>query len=156
LVLTSFSKVGFDGPTVERRIVNITLEQAERVIEAAKGKANDVGAPMTIAVVDTGGNLVSLERMDNAILASLDIAIGKAYTAVAMKMSTADLAPVVQPGQPLYNLEIANQPRTLVAFGGGIPLQANGEVVGAVGVSGGTPDQDQEVAEATQGVAERT
>src|SRR5215212_3731842 len=147
--------MGPEGPTVERRIVNITLEQAERVIEAAKAKASDIEVPMTIAVVDMGGNLISLERMDNAILASLDIAIGKAYTAVAMKMSTADLAPVVQPGQPLYNLEIANQPRTLVAFGGGIPLQANGEVVGGVGVSGGMPDQDQEVVEATQGVVER-
>jgi uncharacterized protein GlcG (DUF336 family) len=148
--------MGPEGPTVERRIVNITLEQAERVIEAAKAKANDIGVPMTIAVVDTGGNLISLKRMDDAILASLDIAIGKAYTAVAMRMSTADLAAVVQPGEALYNLEIANQPRTLVAFGGGVPLQANGEIVGGVGVSGGTPDQDQEVAEASQGAVERT
>jgi uncharacterized protein GlcG (DUF336 family) len=148
--------MGPEGPTVERRIVNITLEQAERVIEAAKAKANDIGVPMTIAVVDTGGNLISLERMDDAILASLDIAIGKTYTAVAMRMSTADLAAVVQPGEALYNLEIANQPRTLVAFGGGVPLQANGEIVGGVGVSGGTPDQDQEVAEASQGAVERT
>jgi hypothetical protein len=100
--------MGPEGPTVERRIVNITLEQAERVIEAAKAKANDIGVPMTIAVVDTGGNLISLKRMDDAILASLDIAIGKAYTAVAMRMSTADLAAVVQPGEALYNLEIAN------------------------------------------------
>ncbi len=132
--------------------MNITLEQAERVIEAARQKAKDIEVPMTIAVVDTGGNLVALARMDDAILASLDIAIGKAYTAVAMRMSTADLAPVVQPGQPLYNIEVANQPRTLVTFGGGIPLQVNDEVVGGVGVSGGTPDQDQEVAEATRAV----
>ena len=130
--------------------MNISLEQAEQAIEAAKRRANEIGVPMTIAVVDTGGNLVALARMDGAILASLDIAIGKAYTAVAMKMSTADLASVVQPGQPLYNLEVANQPRTLVTFGGGIPLQVNDEVVGGVGVSGGTPDQDQEVAEATR------
>ena len=130
--------------------MNISLEQAEQAIEAAKRRANEIGVPMTIAVVDMGGNLVALARMDGAILASLDIAIGKAYTAVAMKMSTADLAPMVQPGQPLYNLEVANQPRTLVTFGGGIPLQVNDEVVGGVGVSGGTPDQDQEVAEATR------
>ncbi len=130
--------------------MNISLEQAEQAIEAAKRKANEIGVPMTIAVVDMGGNLVALARMDGALLASLDIAIGKAYTAVAMKMSTADLAAVVQPGQPLYNIEVANQPRTLVTFGGGIPLQVNDEVVGGVGVSGGMPDQDQEVAEATR------
>jgi len=133
--------------------MNITLEQAEQVIDAAKQKANEIDVPMTIAVVDTGGNLVVLARQNNALLASLDIAIGKAYTAVAMRMSTADLAPLVQPGQLLYHLEIANQPRTLVAFGGGLPLQVNGEIVGGVGVSGGIPDQDHQVAEAAREVS---
>lgn len=135
--------------------MNLSLEQAEQAVEAAKVKANEIGVPMTIAVVDTGGNLVALTRMDGAILASLDIAIGKAYTATAMKMSTADLASAVQPGQPLYGLETANQPRPLVTFGGGVPLQINGEVAGGVGVSGGMPDQDQRVAEAAQEVSHR-
>lgn len=135
--------------------MNLLLEQAEQAVEAAKAKANEIGVPMTVAVVDTGGNLVALARMDGALLASLDIAIGKAYTATAMKMSTADLSSAVQPGQPLYGLEIANQPRPLVTFGGGVPLQVNGEVVGGVGVSGGMPDQDQEVAEAAQEVSQR-
>lgn len=134
--------------------MSVSLGQAEQLIEAAKNKANEIDVPMTIAVIDAGGNLVALSRMDNAILASLDIAVGKAYTATAMKMSTADLASAVQPGQPLYGLEIANQPRPLVAIGGGVPLQIDGEIVGGVGVSGGMPDQDQTVAEATQGVAE--
>lgn len=133
--------------------MSVSLEQAEQLIEAAKNKANEINVPMTIAVVDAGGNLVALSRMDNAILASLDIAVGKAYTATAMKMNTADLTSAVQPGQPLYGLEIANQPRPLVAIGGGVPLQIDGEIVGGVGVSGGMPDQDQTVAEATQGVA---
>jgi uncharacterized protein GlcG (DUF336 family) len=134
--------------------MSVSLEQGEQLIEAAKNKANEIDVPMTIAVVDAGGNLVALSRMDNAILASLDIAVGKAYTATAMKMSTADLASAVQPGQPMYGLEIANQPRSLVAIAGGIPLQIDGEIVGGVGVSGGMPDQDKTVAEATQGAAE--
>jgi cob(I)alamin adenosyltransferase len=97
--------------------MSISLEQAEQIIEAAKAKANEIEVPMTIAVVDAGGNLVALARMDTALLASLDIATGKAYTACAMKMSTADLASAVQPGQPLYGLETSNQPRPLVTFG---------------------------------------
>lgn len=135
--------------------MSISLEQAEQIIEAAKAKANEIEVPMTIAVVDAGGNLVALARMDTALLASLDIATGKAYTACAMKMSTADLASAVQPGQPLYGLETSNQPRPLVTFGGGVPLQLNGEVVGGVGVSGGMPDQDQEVAEAAGEVRQK-
>lgn len=136
--------------------MNVSLEQAEQVIEAAKERAKEIGVPMTIAVVDTGGNLVALVKMDDALLASLDIAIGKAYTAAAMKMGTADLASAVQPGQPLYGLEVANQPRPLVTFGGGVPLQVDGKVVGGVGVSGGMPEQDQEVAEYAQKVPQET
>lgn len=130
--------------------MNVTLEQAEKAIQAAKQKAAEINVPMTIAVVDTGGNLVALSRQDNALLASLDIAIGKAYTAVAMKMSTADLNPLVQPGALLYHLETSNMPRTLVPFAGGLPIQANGEVIGGIGASGGAPDQDHEVAAAGQ------
>ena len=130
--------------------MNVSLIQAEQVIAAAKAKAAEIDVPMTIAIVDSGGNLVALSRMDNALLASLDIAIGKAYTAVAMKMSTGDLTDLVQPGQILYHLEIANQPRTLVTFAGGLPLSIDGNVIGGVGVSGGAPSQDGEVASAAQ------
>lgn len=132
--------------------MNIALSQAEQAIAAAKQKAQDIDVPMTIAVVDTGGNLVALSRMDNALLASLDIAVGKAYTAIAMKMSTGDLTELVQPGQILYHLEIANQPRTLVTFAGGLPVHSDGSVIGGIGVSGGAPHQDQEVASAAQAV----
>jgi cob(I)alamin adenosyltransferase len=128
--------------------MSITLEQAERIIAAGKRKANEMGIPMTIAVCDPGGNQVALGRMDNAILASLDYAIGKAYTAVAMKMNTADLVPYVQPGQPLYGLQVGHQPRPLVVLAGGLPLEVNGQLVGGVGVSGGLPDQDGQVAAA--------
>lgn len=130
--------------------MNITLEQAEKAIRAGKKQADAINVPMTIAVVDAGGNLVALARQDNTLLAGLDIAIGKAYTAVAMKMSTADLVPHVQPGAVLYNLEASNMPRTLVPIAGGLPIMVDGEVVGGIGASGGLPDQDQTVAEAAQ------
>jgi uncharacterized protein GlcG (DUF336 family) len=128
--------------------MEITLERSEAVVAACKAKANELGVPMTIAVVDTGGNLAFLARMDNTLLAGLDIAIGKAFTAVAMRMSTVSLAEYVQPGQALYGLPEAHSPRHLVPFGGGIPLSSNGELIGGVGVAGGSPEQDNEVAQA--------
>lgn len=102
---------------------------------------------MNIAVVDEGNNLVAFARMDGAWLGRIDIAQGKAYTARAFDMPTRDLAPLCQPGQPLFGIHTSNQGR-LVIFPGGVPLQAGGAVVGAVGVSGGTVEQDQEVAQA--------
>jgi uncharacterized protein GlcG (DUF336 family) len=102
---------------------------------------------MNIAVVDDGNNLVAFERMDGAWLGSIDIAQGKAYTARAFNMSTKDLAPLCQSGQPLFGIHASNDGR-LVIFPGGIPLQKDGEVVGAIGVSGGAVEQDHVVAEA--------
>jgi uncharacterized protein GlcG (DUF336 family) len=102
---------------------------------------------MDIAVVDEGNNLVAFQRMDGAWLGSIDIAHGKAYTARAFNMPTKDLAPLCQPGQPLFGLQASNDGR-LIIFAGGIPLERDGEVVGAIGVSGGSVEQDQEVAEA--------
>lgn len=134
--------------------MSITLDQAEQIITAGKRKASEMGIPMTIAVCDPGGNLVALSRMDNAILASLDYAIGKAYTAIAMNMNTADLTPYVQPGQFLYGLQVGHQPRPLVIFAGGLPLKMNGQLVGGVGVSGGLPDQDGQVAAAAAAMEE--
>lgn len=125
----------------------LTLQDAQAVIEAARNKAQDIGVPMNIAVVDAGTNLTAFARMDGAWLGSIDIAQGKAYTARAFDMSTQQLAPLCQPEQPLFGIHVTNQGR-LVIFPGGIPLQANGTIVGAVGVSGGTVDQDQQVAEA--------
>jgi uncharacterized protein GlcG (DUF336 family) len=123
----------------------INLEAALEIINRAKSKAKEIGVPMNIAVVDEGGNLVAFERMDGAWLGSIDIAQGKAYTARAFNMSTKELSEYAQPGGPLFGIHASNQGR-LIIFAGGIPLKIDGLVVGAVGVSGGTIDQDQEVA----------
>ena len=125
----------------------VTLAAARRAIAAAETKAMEIGVPMNVAVVDEGGNLVAFARMDGAWLGSTDIAQNKAYTARAFDMPTKDLAPLAQPGQSLYGIEASNQGR-LIVFAGGIPLTWDGRIVGAIGVSGGTVEQDQEVAEA--------
>lgn len=125
----------------------ITLEEARRVLSAAEEKAREIGQPMNIAVVDKGRDLKAFARMEDAWLGSIDIAINKAFTSASFLMPTQDLAEMTQPGQPLYGLETTNNGR-VVNFAGGILLTRDGEVVGAVGVSGGTVDQDQEVAEA--------
>jgi uncharacterized protein GlcG (DUF336 family) len=126
---------------------SITLQNAQQVLEAAQRKAREIGVPMNIAVVDRGNNLMAFARMEGAWLGSIDISQGKAYTARAFDMPTKDLAPLCQPGQPLFGIQASNQGH-LVIFPGGIPLKENGTVVGAVGVSGGSVDQDQEVAAA--------
>jgi uncharacterized protein GlcG (DUF336 family) len=125
----------------------VTLGAAQPVLEAAQAKATEIGVPMNIAVVDDGGNLVAFARMDDAWLGSIDIAQNKAYTARAFDMPTRDLAPLARPDGPLYGIEASNGGR-LIVFAGGIPLVADGRVVGAIGVSGGTVEQDQQVAEA--------
>jgi uncharacterized protein GlcG (DUF336 family) len=125
----------------------VTLDAAQTVIAAARQQAQQIGVPMNIAVVDEGNNLVAFARMDGAWLGSIDIAQGKAYTARAFDMGTDALAPLSQPGQPLFGITASNQGR-LIVFPGGVPLKAGGTVVGAVGVSGGAVDQDQQVAEA--------
>jgi uncharacterized protein GlcG (DUF336 family) len=126
---------------------SITLEEARRVMAAAEQKAQEIGQPMDIAVVDAGGNLKAHVRMDGAFIGSIDISINKAFTSIAFETQTKDLAPQTQSGQPLFGINTTNNGR-IVIFPGGIPLVRNGEVVGAIGVSTGTVEQDQEVAEA--------
>lgn len=126
---------------------SVTLEEAQRIIEAAQEKAREIGQPMNVAVVDNGRDLKAFARMEDAWLGSIDIAINKAFTSASFLMPTQDLAEMTQPGQPLYGLETTNGGR-VVNFAGGIPLQRGEDVAGAIGVSGGTVDQDQEVAEA--------
>jgi uncharacterized protein GlcG (DUF336 family) len=128
-------------------MAGISLEQARAVVDAAAKKADEIGVPMNVAVVDAGNNLTAFARQDGAWLGSIDIAQGKAYTARAFDMPTADLAPEAQPGKSLYGIEASNDGRIIV-FAGGIPIEDGDEVVGAIGVSGGTVDQDQECAEA--------
>ncbi|MDY6996413.1 MAG: heme-binding protein [Actinomycetota bacterium] len=124
----------------------LTLTQAQAVVEAAIAKAHEIGQPMNIAVVDDGGHLIAFARMDGAIKASIDISTRKATTSVLMNAPTAALTDLVQPGAELYGLEQLSG--GLVIFGGGIPLEIDGVVVGAIGVSAGSVTQDVAVAEA--------
>lgn len=127
--------------------MGLTLQQAQAAIQAAHEKALDMGVKMNIAVVDAGANLTAFIRMDNAWLGSIDIAIKKAKTARYFDMPTGDLGKLSQPGKPLYQIEVSNG--GLITFPGGIPIKdASGQVVGAIGVSGSTVDDDHAVAEA--------
>lgn len=128
-------------------MLGLSLEQARRVLDAAIAKAEELGSPSSIAVVDAGRELVAFARQDGALLASTEISQNKAYTARSLNMATKDVGPLTQPGQPLFGLETTHQ-RPLVSFGGGRPLAVGDEIVGAVGVAGGTVDQDDEVASA--------
>lgn len=125
----------------------ISSEDARRVIDAAAAKAAEIGQPMDIAVVDAGGNLKAHVRMDGANIGSIPISINKAYTAIAFQCETGDLQGATRPEGPIHGLSDAHGGR-LVVFPGGIPLVRDGKIMGAVGVSTGTIEQDQEVAEA--------
>ena len=127
--------------------MNITFEQAEKAIVAAKQKATAIDTKMNIAVVDAGADLVAFGRMDGAWLGSLDISIKKAKTARYFDMNTGSIGELSQPGQPLFNIEHSNN--GLITFPGGVPIKnANGEIIGAIGVSGSSVENDHTVAEA--------
>ena len=127
---------------------NITLDQAEAIVEACKAEAVAVGQPMNIAVVDDGGNLVAFSAMDDTKLIGENISQRKALTAVLFQMDTRDLVPLVQPGAALYGIESTSGGK-LVVFAGGVLLRdSGGRVAGGVGVSAGTVDEDHQVAEA--------
>jgi uncharacterized protein GlcG (DUF336 family) len=125
----------------------ITMETAQRTIEAGIVKAKQIGQPMNIAVVDVGANLTAFVCMDGAWLGSIDIAINKAFTAKAFDISTLELGRNSQPGDQFYGIHTSNHGRVMI-FAGGIPIKVHGQTVGAVGVSGGSGEQDQTVAEA--------
>jgi uncharacterized protein GlcG (DUF336 family) len=124
----------------------ITLSAATTIVDAAAAKAREIGQPMNIAVVDDGGHLVAFARMDGAIKASIDISIRKARTSILMNAPTSALMPLVQPGAELYGLEQLSG--GMVIFGGGILLTDGDLVIGAIGVSAGSVEQDVSVAEA--------
>ncbi|MDY8137894.1 heme-binding protein [Aquimarina sp. 2201CG5-10] len=126
--------------------MNITLEQAEKMISAAKSKSDVLNTKMNIAVVDAGANLVAFVRMDGAWLGSLDISIKKAKTARFFDMNTGVIGELSQPGGSLFNIEHSNN--GLITFPGGIPIKdAEGTIIGAIGVSGSTVENDHAVAE---------
>ncbi len=134
--------------------MTITLEKAHKVIAAGEAKAHEIGQPMNIAVVDAGTNLVAFIRMDNAWLGSIDIAMNKAFTAKAFDISTRELGQNSQPGDQFFGIHVSNHDRVMI-FAGGIPLKVDGKIVGAVGVSGGSGEQDQAVAEAAAAACDK-
>ena len=126
---------------------DITMDQAHKVITAALKKAEEIGTKMDIAVVDAGANLKAFIRMDDAWIGSIDIAIKKAKTARFFNMATGDIGKLSQPGGSLYNIEHSNN--GLITFPGGLPLKAqDGTIIGAIGVSGSSVENDHTVAEA--------
>lgn len=129
------------------KALGVTLEQARAVIHAGQQKASEIKVPMNIAVVDAGANLVAFERMEGAWIGSIDIAINKAFTSRAFDIETKTLGENSQSGDQFFGIHVSNHGRVMI-FAGGVPLKRGGEVVGAVGVSGGLGAQDQAVAEA--------
>lgn len=126
---------------------DITLEQAHNVIKAARAKAVEINTKMDIAVVDAEANLKAFVRMDDAWLGSIDISIKKAKTARYFNMPTGDIGSLSQPGGSLFNIEVSNG--GLITFPGGVPIKnSKGEIIGAIGVSGSSVEDDHTVAEA--------
>jgi uncharacterized protein GlcG (DUF336 family) len=123
------------------------LETSKRLAELVEEESRRINVPVTISVVDIHGNIVLKQRMQGAPLLSVEISERKAYTSALLRMRTAEMTPLVQPGQPLYTLTSVAGGR-YVALGGGVPLLAGKEVVAGVGVSGGTTEQDVSIVEA--------
>ena len=128
-------------------IESLTLRDAKRMLAAGEAKADALGIPYNIAVVDAGGHLLAFARQDRALIGCIDLAVNKAFTARIFDIATSDLATQATPGKPLYGIQESNAGKTVI-FGGGIPVRRNGAVIGAVGTSAGTVEQDIEVAEA--------
>jgi uncharacterized protein GlcG (DUF336 family) len=136
--------------SMPRQVTTLTLADAREMIAAGEKKAQELGIPYNLAVVDSGGALIAHVRMDGAWLGSIDISIHKAFTSRAFDMPTQDLAKMAQSGKPLFGINSTNHEK-IVIFAGGMPVKAGNAVVGAVGASGGTVEQDQKVVEAAIG-----
>src|SRR6516162_2575824 len=130
-----------------RSYETITLQDAKRMLAAAEAKAESIGIAYNMAVVDAGGHLLAFLRQDGALIGSIDLAIDKAVTARLFDKATSDLARRAQSGRPLFGIQDSNAGKVVI-FGGGIPVVVDGNVVGAVGASAGTVEQDIAVAEA--------
>lgn len=122
-------------------VKSITLAQAKRLINKVEQKAAEIGVNAVVAVSNTGARPVAVECMDDSFIASYDVALNKAYTVVALKMSTITLKSMSNPGDSLYGIQFTNNGQ-IVIFGGGDPLVYNGKIIGGLGVSGGTEEQD--------------
>jgi len=128
--------------------MSLTLSEAQQIISNAVKEAEHIDQPMNVAVVDSGNNLLAFARMENAWLGSIDIAQSKAFTARAFDMPTSELGEMAQNGKPLFGINSSNEGKVII-FGGGLPIKKDGKIVGAVGVSGGTVDQDVQVVNAS-------
>ncbi len=137
---------GEEEKVVKTKDKSSLLDRAKSMLEAAEYKAMELGVPMVIALVDEGGNLIAQHRRDGALLASISLALDKAYTAVALKCKTEALKEITQPGADLYQIE-SMVSRPLVTFGGGFPLTQNGKLIGGLGISGGTVAEDVTIGE---------
>ena len=122
-------------------VKEMTLSLAQRISAKVIEKAKEMGVNAVVAIADKGANPILVLSMDDAYIASYDIAVNKAYTCASLKMSTKKLQGLSQPGQPLYGIQFTNQGK-IVIFGGGEPLEVNGKVIGALGVSGGSEEED--------------
>jgi uncharacterized protein GlcG (DUF336 family) len=127
--------------------MSISEKLAQKGLAAGLAKAAELKSPSSIAILDSGRNMVAFVRMENALLASIEISKGKAFTAASMNMKTGDIMQYVQPGAPLYGMDKAHQP-PMIVFGGGEPISNGGKVIGAVGVAGGMVPDDTAIAEA--------
>jgi uncharacterized protein GlcG (DUF336 family) len=125
----------------------LTLEIVKIMAKSAEEKALEINVPVVFSAVDKGANLMLMHRMEDAFVTSIDISINKAFTSACLKQGTHEIVDAVQPGASLYGLQLTNNAR-IVPFGGGLPIIVEGQVVGAVGVSGGTVEEDRLIAQA--------
>lgn len=146
-LLFVLSKVVSEGQMITPAPVTLTLEIAEKIINKCKSASKEKNIPVVIAIVDAAGHLLHFSRMEEALLGSIDIAINKAYTSAAFKVSTDQLADLSTPDKSLYGIQQTNQNRVVI-FGGGYPLIGGGKIIGAIGVSGGSVEEDQYIAQA--------
>jgi len=130
-----------------RHFLSLTLDEAKVMVSAAEARAFALGIPYNVAVVDAGGHLLAFVRQDRALIGSIDLAIDKAVTARMFDAPTSALGHLAQPGKPLYGIQQSNDGKVVI-FGGGVPVLVGGQVVGAVGASAGTVEQDAQVVDA--------
>lgn len=133
------------GQTLRCSPHEMTLKAANALIHKVRSEAARMGVRIVAAVSDQAGRPVSVQCMDGAYIASFDIAVNKTFTSASLKMSTEELSHLSQPGQPLYGIQFTNGGK-IVIFGGGEPLEADGKIIGALGVSGGTAEEDTRLA----------
>lgn len=132
---------------INRNRIKLTLEGARAMMAAAMARARALGVDMDVAIVDDGGHLVAFERMDGAKVTSIDVAIGKAFTAACTRMPTQNYQSIAGPGGPAFGLHVSNHGKFMIV-GGGLPIVVDGQTIGGIGASSGSVEQDIEVSQA--------